>query len=582
MKINIISFNNSHSLSEDCEIISHCLKKFYRNKKLYFQFHNFQEVKASVADVNIFVGLVSNVFFKYSPINILIIDPHKFDMSWISYLPKFQHILCKSTFAQDLIRSHIPNIQVLGWKTKDRYRNLEKDFKTYLCVLGVSVYRQVSTLLELWKEEYPKLKILCGKNYLTNHQITKKEQDNIEYIEEYLPEEKFDKLLNECGVHICLSSASSFNNCLHNALSCNSVPVAIDNVLNKTFVSNNISSFLVKSKKKKKLKASFGSEYLVDREDFTKVIERINQLDEMKLEEMGEVGKKELLGQTRTFEKNFKELYDTVWKTHSQTTAIITNYQKFDEDLPKVSIITPTYNRKRFFELTLRNFQKTDYPKDKIEWIIVDDSDIDDISDIIPKQDNIYHYKLDSKETIGYKRNYAVEKANYDIIVCMDDDDYYQPGSVKYRVACLEHLNKDIVATTSMGILDINKIISNMSVSSFIENYYIRAYESTFAFRRDYALQNKFLEENCREGRSLIENNLERYEEINYGPIMVSLIHYDNTNKRVVVKGDTNGCHFNFSDDLFKLITGLDHQNDDEPVDIERLNKALKKEEVEV
>ena len=70
MKINIISFNNSHSLSEDCEVISHCLKKFYRNKKLYFQFHNFQEVQASVADVNIFVGLVSNVFFKYAPINI--------------------------------------------------------------------------------------------------------------------------------------------------------------------------------------------------------------------------------------------------------------------------------------------------------------------------------------------------------------------------------------------------------------------------------------------------------------------------------------------------------------------------------
>ena len=78
----------------------------------------------------------------------------------------------------------------------------------------------------------------------------------------------------------------------------------------------------------------------------------------------------------------------------------------------------------------------------------------------------------------------------------MDDDDYYHPGSIKYRVACLEHLNKQVVGTNeSMGVLDINKIISNMSVSSFIQEYHLRAYESSFAFRKSYALQHKFLDE---------------------------------------------------------------------------------------
>ena len=67
MKINIISFNNRHSLSEDCEVISYCLKKFYRNKKMLFAFHNFQETSCDCADVNIFVGLVNNFFFKYAP-----------------------------------------------------------------------------------------------------------------------------------------------------------------------------------------------------------------------------------------------------------------------------------------------------------------------------------------------------------------------------------------------------------------------------------------------------------------------------------------------------------------------------------
>ena len=86
MKINIISIHNYHSLSADCEMISYCLRKFYKNKKIYFRFFNFQQAQGQVADINIFVGIVSNIFIKYAPINILIIDAHKFDESWIPYL----------------------------------------------------------------------------------------------------------------------------------------------------------------------------------------------------------------------------------------------------------------------------------------------------------------------------------------------------------------------------------------------------------------------------------------------------------------------------------------------------------------
>ena len=577
MKINIISFNNRHSLSEDCEVISYCLKKFYRHKKRYFQFYNFQEVKASVADVNIFVGLVSNVFFKYAPINILIIDPHKFDQVWIPYLDKFDHLICKTDFGFNLLREKINNISVLGWKTLDRYENVEKDYQSFLCVAGVSVYRQLGVILELWKPEYNKLVILCGKNYFHHNNITKKEQDNIEYREEYLPEKEFNKFINQYGIHLCLSSASSFSNCLHNAITSKCVPIAIDNILNKSFIINNVSGFLVKCKKKKKLKVSFGSEYILDRSHFTETIDRIHRLDEIKLEEMGELGKKNTLTQDRSFEKTFKEFFDTIWKTHQKQEPLLTHYTKFDEDFPPVSIITPTYNRKKFFPLAIRNFQKTDYPKDKLEWIIVDDSDTDSLIDLIPKNNKIKYFKLDEKHSIGYKRNYAVEKCSNNIIVCMDDDDYYQPGHVKYRVACLEHLQKDLVVCTSMGVLDINKIISNMSVSSFIQEYYERSYESSYAFRKPFALQHKFLNTNTMEGQGLLQGNLDKYEEIQYHPIMISLIHYQNTNQRVIVKGETNGCHFNFSDELFTLITSMENA-DDTDTNKSHLNKVIKKE----
>ena len=40
-------------------------------------------------------------------------------------------------------------------------------------------------MLDIWDENYPKLNILCGKNYFNNRKIQKKEQENINYIEEY-------------------------------------------------------------------------------------------------------------------------------------------------------------------------------------------------------------------------------------------------------------------------------------------------------------------------------------------------------------------------------------------------------------
>lgn len=576
MKINIISFHNHHSLSADVEVIAYCLRKFYKNKKLFFNFFNFQETQGQVADINIFVSVCNNFFIKYAPINMLIIDPHKFDEAWIPYLSKFNHILGKTDFCVSLLREKIPNLKNIGWKTLDCYENIEKNYDSFLYVCGLSRFRQLSTILELWKPEYPKLHILCGKHYLKNFEIEKKEQENITYQEEFLPPDKFLKLINSYGIHLCLSSASSFSNTLQNCLSVKSVPIAMDNVLNKNFISHQVSGFLVKCRKKKKLKNNYGSEYLIDPDSFHQTIENIISLDEIKLEEIAEKGKKDFRQSDRAFEKNFKDLFDTIWKDHLKIKPLKSIYQKFDEDFPTVSIITPTFQRKKFFPLAIRNFQKMDYPADKVEWIIVEDGAQDDtVQDLLPIQDNIKYFNLPDNLSIGEKRNYAVSKANNEIIVCMDDDDYYKPGSVKYRVACLEHLQKDVVACTSMGILDINKIISNMTVSSFIQEYYTRSYESSMAFRKSFWENNKFTDDNVHEGRGLLEGNLDKYEEIPYHPVMISLKHYSNTNSRLKVTGKTNGCHFNFSDELFELITSLEEQEDG--IDIHQLNKVIPK-----
>ena len=43
-----------------------------------------------------------------------------------------------------------------------------------------------------------------------------------------------------------------------------------------------------------------------------------------------------------------------------------------EKRLEYVSILTPTFNRRRCLPLMIRNIMNFDYPKDKLEWVILD------------------------------------------------------------------------------------------------------------------------------------------------------------------------------------------------------------------
>ena len=50
--------------------------------------------------------------------------------------------------------------------------------------------------------------------------------------------------------------------------------------------------------------------------------------------------------------------------------------------LPFVSICTPTFNRRPFIPFMIKCFEHQTYPKDRIEWIIIDDG-TDPIEDLV-------------------------------------------------------------------------------------------------------------------------------------------------------------------------------------------------------
>ena len=111
-------------------------------------------------------------------------------------------------------------------------------------------------------------------------------------------------------------------------------------------------------------------------------------------------------------------------------------------ELPFVTLSTPTFNRRRYIPLVIRCIELQTYPKDKMEWVIVNDGD-EEIEDILNEASKtrdlpkIKYYRYKNKMILGEKRNLCNKYASGDIIVNIDDDDYYPPERVSLAVNTL-------------------------------------------------------------------------------------------------------------------------------------------------
>ena len=124
---------------------------------------------------------------------------------------------------------------------------------------------------------------------------------------------------------------------------------------------------------------------------------------------------------------------------------------------PFVSVCTPTYNRAVFLPQLIKCFQAQTYPKEKMEWIIVDDSD-ESTEHFFKDVECVKYFRVKEKMKLGKKRNFMNSKATGDILVYMDDDDFYPPDRVKHAVHRLCSNPKAMVAGRSIVYIYFNDL----------------------------------------------------------------------------------------------------------------------------
>jgi len=128
---------------------------------------------------------------------------------------------------------------------------------------------------------------------------------------------------------------------------------------------------------------------------------------------------------------------------------------QIDIDLPKVSIIIPTYNRRNLLKKLLKSLTKSYYPKNKIEVIVVDDGSdeaIDSVINIFRSQFYRLIYLRNSRPMLkSYCVNHAAKKAKGEYLFIVDDDNEVSPECIYNLVKTLiENPNACIVAPVTL------------------------------------------------------------------------------------------------------------------------------------
>ena len=157
---------------------------------------------------------------------------------------------------------------------------------------------------------------------------------------------------------------------------------------------------------------------------------------------------------------------------------------------PKVTLCTPTFNRRPFIPFMLKCFEQQTYPKDRIEWVIIDDG-TDKIGDLVSHIPQVKYFAYNEKMTLGKKRNLMHEKSTGEILVYIDDDDYYPPERISHAVTTLQKNPHALCAGSSEMYIYFKHIHKMLQFGPYGPNH---ATAATFAFHRRLLDQTRYEE----------------------------------------------------------------------------------------
>jgi glycosyltransferase involved in cell wall biosynthesis len=116
-------------------------------------------------------------------------------------------------------------------------------------------------------------------------------------------------------------------------------------------------------------------------------------------------------------------------------------------DVPLVSCVMPTRNRRAFVAQAVWYFLRQDHPRK--ELVVVDDGE-DAVADLVPPDSRIRYIRLDRRTPLGAKRNAGAEAARGEVIAHWDDDDWIAPHRLSTQLRELLASGADVCGNAAL------------------------------------------------------------------------------------------------------------------------------------
>ncbi len=230
MRANVIYHDNGVGLRADAELISDRLRHL-GFAIMHSEYYEYQPPPNRV-DLNVQLEVFDPFWLEHAGATYLIPNQEWLSPEWLPAISKIDGVLCKTRFAQNVLRDYGLEPSYIGFTSRDRYRpSIDKDYGRWLHFAGRSGQKGTATVIAAWmaNPSFPPLTIVHHpENRHVRECLDGVSAPNIHAVADYLSDEDVDEVLNSHGVHICPSETEGFGHSLNEALACKAVVLTTD------------------------------------------------------------------------------------------------------------------------------------------------------------------------------------------------------------------------------------------------------------------------------------------------------------------------------------------------------------------
>jgi glycosyltransferase involved in cell wall biosynthesis len=252
------------------------------------------------SDINLFMGPLFPEWLPFAKKNVWIPNAEGFHERHRKFLPAIDLVLAKTRLTENVFRELGRPVEYTGFTSRDRLDDtIPRDYTRFLHACH-SPFKGTKRLVESWKAHphWPGL-------ILVDHPPVP-DAANIDSIQNYLPDDKYQQLQNEIGLHVCCSEAEGFGHYIMEALSCGCVALATNGPPMNEIVRPSRGIMLDCLPETKPLGLS--QRYFFDPKSLANAIERLKEMDVTALRQLGSSARTFFLQNDRAFRERFTQV----------------------------------------------------------------------------------------------------------------------------------------------------------------------------------------------------------------------------------------------------------------------------------